>query len=706
MQKRAQERAGFGVKAKLVLLISLLCLAVGASLGGFFIEQEKLFLEEQFRNRGISAAKDLAIDSLYGLTTGDLTALQHLVKDKEREEDISYVLIIGSDQKVKAHTDPSEVGKVLSDELTKRDLAAREVLVTQATVKGVDLYDISFPILNRPAGSEDRHTSDQQRLGTARVGISLNAIREKIHSLIVLTIISVAVVVTLGIVISFFFLRMLVLPIERIAEVAGQISSGDFTQEITVASNDEIGTLGKAFGQMALNLKGMIRRIQEVSASMVAASEPMRFGTNKVSDGVAKQAKAAQETSASVQQFNAAIRRISENVDSLSQSADVTASSLIAMSVTVNEVASSSVSLASSVEDTSASLMEMSASIRNVVDNATQLSTASEETAASVNEMDASVKQIEQNAKQSAVLSERVSQEAKDFGVTSIEKTIAGMEQIRKTVDRSADVINKLGQKTEHIGKILTVIDEVTRQTNLLALNAAILAAQAGEQGKGFTVVADEIKNLADRTASSTKEISHLILAVQSESKDAVTSIREGIRSVEEGMKVSLEAKEALKKILESSQSSSRTCREIEKATNEQVRAIRQVSESTEKVNVMVQQIARAMQEQSHGTEQITRASENIRNTTRQVKSATEEQAKGAQQISASAENMSERIQQIAHDLQEQKKGSEAIMNSAAAVKQVAQLNGETVLEMNRFVEDLIRQAELLKGEVSKFKVA
>ena len=103
----------------------------------------------------------------------------------------------------------------------------------------------------------------------------------------------------------------------------------------------------------------------------------------------------------------------------------------------------------------------------------------------------------------------------------AIEKTILRMNNIREAVEVSARVINKLGERSEHIGKILTVIDEVTKQTNLFALNAAILAAQAGEQGKGFAVVAGEIKNLADRTASSTKEIAQLITSVQTEAKES-----------------------------------------------------------------------------------------------------------------------------------------------------------------------------------------
>ena len=128
--------------------------------------------------------------------------------------------------------------------------------------------------------------------------------------------------------------------------------------------------------------------------------------------------------------------------------------------------------------------------------------------------------------------------------------TAGGMTAIRETVTRGADVINRLGARSEEIGKILTVITEVTDQTSLLALNAAILAAQAGEYGKGFAVVADEIKELAERTANSTKEIEDVVEAVRREAADAVRAMEEGVKKTEGGVRLSLAAGRALETIV------------------------------------------------------------------------------------------------------------------------------------------------------------
>jgi len=225
------------------------------------------------------------------------------------------------------------------------------------------------------------------------------------------------------------------------------------------------------------------------------------------------------------------------------------------------------------------------------------------------------------------------------------------------------------------------------------------------EEGKGFAVVADEIKNLAERTGASTKEIAQLIGNVQSEAKDAVDSVRDGARSVEEGVGLSLEAGEALKKILDTSKQSTVMAQEIEKATMEQTRGIRQVGEAIQRINTMVQQISKATQEQSRGSEQIMHSAEKMRDMTRQVKMSTEEQAKGSRQITEAVESVTERVQQIAKAVNEQKRGSEIIMQSVESGRTTSRQSVNVVAEMNKMVEELAKQAEHLKQSIGRFKV-
>jgi phosphate/phosphite/phosphonate ABC transporter binding protein len=340
-----------------------------------------------------------------------------------------------------------------------------------------------------------------------------------------------------------------------------------------------------------------------------------------------------------------------------------------------------------------------------VADSAGELASVSEETLSAVDEIISSVKEVETSAKESARLSEKVKEDASTLGVMSIKKNMDGMENIRSSVTKTSSVIEKLVSRSEEIGNILTVIDEITDQTTLLALNAAILAAQAGEHGKGFSVVANEIKDLAERTAFSTKEIDQLIKTVRQDVLDAVTAMDEGMTSVEEGIQLSKEASEALKKILNSAKLSSEMALAIERTTGEQAKTAIYVSESVERVRAMVGQIAKATAEQSRGVNHIIDAAEKMRDASHQADKATEQQAIGSRQISQAIETISDRTQHITKAIREQKSGSTQIWMSLEKIKDLPEKNRGLAFSINKELNSLATDSELVMTEMERFKL-
>ncbi|MBI3810828.1 MAG: HAMP domain-containing protein [Nitrospirae bacterium] len=685
----------YGLRIKFIALISLLLIVSGTGLGWFFIDRTKSSLEEELKRRGLSLAKNLAYNSTYGVSIEDTGVLDRFVKGIVGESDVAYVMILDPRGKVLAHSIASEAGRVLTDEVTIKALEAKAPLVQSSyTVNKEATYDVAAPVV-----------SQEERIGVVRVGLSLRGLHEKITTLLMVGGLITLLVIALGIMVSAFFVRLIVKPIEQMAVVAVKIADGDFTQNVHVTAQDEVGVLGETFDKMSNNLSLMIKQIQDVADRVAQISGQLKSGSKQMQDGAQVQASSAENAASSMEEMNASIKQIAESIEILSSSAEETSSSILEMSSSIGEVANSAGGLSTSVDDTSSSIIQMSASIKQVAENVTILSSAAEETASAINEINGSLREVEGHAKESATLSEQVTKNAQELGMRSIEKTITGMNKIQETVVKSAEVINRLGERSEQIGRILNVIDEVTKQTNLLALNAAILAAQAGEQGKGFAVVAGEIKNLAERTGASTSEIAQLITNVQTEVKDAVESVQEGSRSVEEGVSLSLAAGEALKKILATATTSTGMAREIERATIEQTRGIRQVTEAIQRINTMVQQISKATQEQSRGSEQIMHAAEKMKDLTRQVKMSTEEQAKGSRQITQAVENVTERVQQIARAVNEQKRGSDVIMQSVEDGRNISRQSVKLVQDMNAVVEELARQAEHLKQSIGRFKV-
>ncbi|MFI5114116.1 MAG: methyl-accepting chemotaxis protein, partial [Terriglobales bacterium] len=165
--------------------------------------------------------------------------------------------------------------------------------------------------------------------------------------------------------------------------------------------------------------------------------------------------------------------------------------------------------------------------------------------------------------------------------------------------------MEELGRSSDQIGHIVGVIDDIADQTNLLALNAAIEAARAGEQGRGFAVVADEVRKLAERTTTATKEIAKMIKNIQDETKTAVGAMEEGTKQVQEGVKSTAQAGESLKEIIQMSDQVGEMITHIATAATEQ-------SSATEQVNGNVSQIARLVQESSAGSQQSAKACQDL----------------------------------------------------------------------------------------------
>jgi methyl-accepting chemotaxis protein len=179
------------------------------------------------------------------------------------------------------------------------------------------------------------------------------------------------------------------------------------------------------------------------------------------------------------------------------------------------------------------------------------------------------------------------------------------MTRIADVVKKSAETVKTLGTSSEQIGEIIGVIDDIADQTNLLALNAAIEAARAGDQGRGFAVVADEVRKLAERTVKATKEIAGMIKAIQMDTNDAVASMSEGTKQVDEGIKLSDKAGASLKEIVSMIQHLTDMVMHIASASSEQSSASEQIAKNVEAISSATQQAAAGVQQVARSTQDL-----------------------------------------------------------------------------------------------------
>lgn len=249
--------------------------------------------------------------------------------------------------------------------------------------------------------------------------------------------------------------------------------------------------------------------------------------------------------------------------------------------------------------------VELSATAEEISKGTDTLTSRASQTAAAVEEMNATVGQVAQNSGKAASLAQDTVKTAQEGG-TVVSSTISGMQQLSEAVSNSATIISDLGKSSDQIGEIVRTIEDIADQTNLLALNAAIEAARAGEQGRGFAVVADEVRKLAERTTKATKEIGDMIRQIQHDTRGAVDSMQQGTQKVTAGVDLVNKTGEALSQI------------------------VRMVSESAD----MIRQIAVASEQQSVATQQIASDIENVAKVTKESSSGAHESAKASQDLS------------------------------------------------------------------------
>jgi len=223
---------------------------------------------------------------------------------------------------------------------------------------------------------------------------------------------------------------------------------------------------------------------------------------------------------------------------------------------------------------------------------ASQIRTASD----AVNAMSLTTQRMAENAGAATQTSVKATQAAVKGGA-AVSETIKGMQRIRATVQSTGKKIKGLGERSLEIGAIIEVINEIATQTNLLALNAAIEAARAGEQGKGFAVVADEVRKLAERAARATKDITGLIKGIQVETSEAVTVMEEGTREVEEGTKLADQAGAALREIEQIVKQTATLMTDITRAAADQVKSTESVVHTMGSISQLTQETAHGVQE-------------------------------------------------------------------------------------------------------------
>ncbi len=453
-------------------------------------EHASLILErvEEVRLISIQAVmSDLAAD----LSTGEISAIHH-EESLALYAEITELEHAVDEAFVEAYADdiwtPEQL-LILADAQEQWELFAEETSHAIADAEAGD-HSLAADELLAGAVEEEFHVivADMEELRheldaemEAAVVAADNAFASGRSLMIIVVVVSVLVGLAIGIWLAWTISH-------SIAKVSGAlrlIADGRLDTNVDISTKDELGDMASSCNEMIVSLstlvsgaQGSARQLNSAKVELARAAQQAAQATQEVAQTTSQVAQGSSQQSTSIQEVTRSVEQLAKAADGIGQSA----------------------------ERQAAAVEQAESSGTNVSNVVTEVTEGTEE----------------------AATGSRLATESAQNGATLVQSAIEGMDQIRKTVESASEEIQQLGERSQEIGKIVSVIDDIAAQTNLLALNAAIEAARAGEQGRGFAVVADEVRKLAVRVATTTKEIANLIEGVQSGVDRSVTVMQQG----------------------------------------------------------------------------------------------------------------------------------------------------------------------------------
>ena len=461
------------------------------------------------------------------------------------------------------------------------------------------------------------HVDELERLINQELTDQRNAASSTSNWMMFFAVLFGVVGIVAGAIIAYKTSNSITLPLYQLNLVAREIGeTGDLDHQVDIQRDDEIGDLARTFGNMVSYLKEMATVSEAIARGELNVQVHPRSSRDTLANAFMKMVDGLRTLVSNVRDSASQVSSGSNQVASASE-----------------ESAKLSVQASSSIDEVTSTMHEMSVNVQNMVKSTQMQASSVSETSSSIDEMVASIQRVADTAKVLLDISQR-SREEVQAGIATMQKTTEGLNRINDSIESSAGIIDVLGTRADDIGKIIEVIDDLAEQTNLLALNAAIEAARAGEHGLGFAVVAEEVRKLAEKSASSTKEISELIQSIQKEARRAVENMDKSTNIVNEGLSLGGDLNGALKKISNVVTEVFKFAQEIGAATNEQSQGSSQIAKATTRLNELTHEINSAVEEQASGAQAVVMAMERMRELVQRFTSGSTELAASAEQMS------------------------------------------------------------------------
>ncbi|HLP18081.1 MAG TPA: methyl-accepting chemotaxis protein [Bacteroidota bacterium] len=583
------------LRSKLLLPIAGAVVLLTVILSVVYITLLGASIEGQFQKRGISVASSLASNGKMGVLMQDSSQLGTFMDFAMVDPEVRYIIFY-NDQGVKIASRGDAV--IPAGMKAAKDL--KNVVIEESKdAAGLDGHQFNAAVTPRGGASS--------MIGSVKVCISTEGLSSDKRAAILW-----ALMITLGFVacvVGFVYVlaNSITKPLIALGGLAHAVAKGDLSQQVEVKSKDEIGDLTRDVNGMVENIRTLVDEVKQKST----VAEQAAAEANTTKEAVLRQ---EQHYSKNVEIMLGEMGRFANGdltVNIKAESDDAIGRLFVGFNTAVEKMRHMLTQVTEAVEATASASSQISSSAEEMAAGAQEQTHQATEVATAVDQMTKTIIDTTKNAATAAELSRMYGENAKEGGRIVID-TISGMNRIQDVVRESSETVKELGKSSDQIGEIIQVIDDIADQTNLLALNAAIEAARAGEQGRGFAVVADEVRKLAERTTKATKEIAKMIKQIQKDTAGAVQSMQVGTKEVENGKAMAERSGESLRKIIEGAERVVDVITSVAAASEEQ-------SASAEHISKNIEAITNVTQESAGGTQQIARAAEDLNRLTQNL---------------------------------------------------------------------------------------